>query len=233
MRTPLNSACTRRRNGSSNRKKRDVAAEDRVGDGGRLRERHAVLPEQHGLPRRGQRARHTEGEEDDQTGEHPRRDRAEVGDVVGVPGDARRAPVVGRAPAPGATGAPDLRGLGRLVEPIEQVAHGPAAGDWRRRQAAGKPQVAEQDDERQHEPEHEQPNLGGDSRPVHVRVPDALEPQRVGPDLDAECEERNQRQEDERRQADPKRATSAANARTEATAVVRTAGFRPRIGRGG
>src|SRR6185436_2726268 len=104
-------------------------------------------------------------------------------------------------------------------------AHRPAPGAWRRCQAAHKPQVAEQDDERQHEPEHEQPDLSGDSRPVHVRVPDALEPQRVGPDLDAEREERNQRQEDERRQPDPERATGAADAGTEATAIVRTAGL--------
>ena len=102
-------------------------------------------------------------------------------------------------------GAPDLRGLGRLVEPLEQVAHRPAPGDRRRRQAAGEPQVAEQHDQRQHEPEREQPDLRGDPRPVHVRVPDALEPQRVGPDLDAEREERDQRQDDERRQPDPER----------------------------
>ena len=209
----------------------DVAAEDQVGDRGRGRERNAVLPEQHGLPGRGQRARDAEREEDDQPGEHPRRDRAEVREVVGVPGGPRRGSVVGRAPATGAAGARTSAASAASLSRSNRlrIVPPPGIGGGVRRPASHR--LPSSTTRRQHEPEHEQPDLRGEPRPVHVRVADALEPQRIGPDLDAE-RERDQRQDDERREPIPSERPARRRRGAEAAAVVRTAGLPPADRRG-
>jgi hypothetical protein len=65
--------------------------------------------------------------------------------------------------------------------------------------------------------------LRGDARPVHIGEADTLEPQRVGPDLETEREQRKQRDDGKRDEGDDDRAAGAPEPVAKAAAIVRAA----------
>ena len=194
----------------------DVLAEDRIRDDPLPvgREGHPVHPQQDRLPRRGERAGdgHREQDRDDAEGEAG--ERHEVRQVLGLEDDR---PLVPRIPA--AIPAPRVgAGLGRVVQPADEAPQARAALGRRRAQPSGEPEVAEEDDQRDAESGDEQPDLGGDPRPEDAIEPDALEPDRVGPQVDAEGEQEEQPDDDADR--DPQADVAVRAAR----AVIRTTG---------
>ena len=108
------------------------------------------------------------------------------GSSTGADGRAARAPGRG-APPHGSHGPrwPALIGVrGGLVEPVDPAAERAALAGRRRGEPAGQPEVAEEDREGEDEPGDEQPDLDADAGPEDLVVADALEPDRVGPELD-------------------------------------------------
>ena len=159
MTRPLNRPWTRRRNGSWNRKK--PMSRPKIGSVTAVRRPARTAP---GCSRAGPSPRPRPASRRRRGRSAPTRptrthagDRRQVRQVVGVEGDRRadrRSP--GGAPAARSAGAPASAASAASLSRSTSVADRPPAVGRRRRQAAGEPQVAEQHDEGEHEPDDEQ-----------------------------------------------------------------------------
>ncbi len=170
---------------------------------------HAVDPEQDGLPRPGHRRSEDDGDEQRDPAEDPAGERGQVRQVAGIEDDGAARPVVGAArvvarppervaAAERGPWAASLVGrLGRRVDPVDDRLEPAAALAVRgRRQATGKPQVPEQDEERQDEradPESERRRQAGPEDGIEA---DARVPQGIGPQVEPDGEQQEDADDD-------------------------------------
>ena len=170
----------------------DVAAEDRVGDARRRRERDSVQIEQDRLPCPRHGPADEQGDEQRDAAEDPAGERGEIRHVAGLEGDrlAVPEPVAPAAKPLAARIAPVVGCLGGFVDAVHDRAERPGAlGGWRRGKASGQPDVAEQDDGGDQEGRDPEPQRRDDARPEDRVEPDALEPQGIGPQVDPDAEQ--------------------------------------------
>ena len=160
---------------------------------------HAVDPQQDRLPGRRDRAADGQRGEDADDDEDDRGDRAS-GPGMSSASKVDPARLVLARPRGHGSGRRPAGLLGRLVQPVEQVAERPAAhASGSRQQPAGQPQVAEEDDQGDDGRAEEQAELGAEPGPEHAVEADALVPQRVGPQVEADAEQQEHGQDERRR----------------------------------
>ncbi len=171
----------------------DIQAEHRIGDRSGRGERHTVDPQQQRGPRTGHRARDADGDQQREAGEGPRRDRDQVGQVVGVEG--HRAVIACAAAGESGTwedaagSARGTRAALRLALRLHPaVRHRlEAAGALRiggRCKLPGDEEVSEQHHEGDGKGHEEQADLRAKPGPEDGVEPDGGVPDRVGPEVD-------------------------------------------------
>ncbi len=155
-----------------------------------------------GRPVRCQRAADRQGDEHRDDRDHYATDRRGVGQLVGRHVDRPSGPIAGppteRLPCPP---GPLLGFEDRLVQSVEPAAHR-TTGTCTfggRREAAGEPEIAKQDDERENEAGDEQPNLGAQPGPEHRVVSNAGVPDRVRPQLETDGDHDDDEEHDDHR----------------------------------
>src|SRR5450756_2291292 len=90
----------------------------------------------------------------------------------------------------------------RLAQAVHERAEPLArAGARRGREAAGKPDVDEEEDERDHQAQRKEAGLRPDARPEDGVVPDALEPRGVRYELEADPHQEDRAEQDQRNDA--------------------------------
>ena len=207
----------------------DVAAEDRIGDARGRRERDAVEVEQDRLPRPGQRPADEERDEQGDPAEDPAGERREIGHVPDFEGDGLAVPVPVAAGTEPRNAAPPRRSSAAWAaslmrptsdrsEPAPSAEGGgasrPASHRLPRKTAAAMTNAADAQAERRDHP-----------RPEDGVEPDTAEPQRIGPQVDADAE---QQEDGDDRGHDDVEPDPPAGARSPAgTAVVGAAGSAP------
>src|SRR4051795_4155217 len=198
-----------------------------------------MYPEQDGLPGARHRATDDEREEQRDPTQDPARERGQVGKIARVEDDRVRRPVVASArvvarPPEWVTAAicrtrsaTLVRGLGSGVDPVHERldATTPRTVDRRRRQSPGKPQVPEQDDEREDEGAEPESDGRRDPGPEDRVEPDAAIPEGVRPQVQPEAEQ--QEDADDGGHRDRETDPAAHPSRAPRASVVGTAGPAP------
>ena len=143
----------------------DVPAEDRVGDASpSARTGRGSGPEQDRLPRPRDRPADEQGDEQRDAAEGPAGERREVGHVAGLEGDRLAVRRTGRArrrtPERAGSRRSSAAWAASLMRSTSERSDPAALGGWRRGEASGEPEVAEQDDGGEQEGPDAEPERG-------------------------------------------------------------------------
>ena len=201
-----------------------VPAEDGIGDHAcrRRREWHAVDPQEDRLPGRRDRGADEDREEEGEGPEGDAGERGQVRQVSRLKGDLTWG-AVAVAGTTELTG-PVARRLGRLcrfAEPIDERSKWLASFDGRRRQVAGQEQIRQQENGGHEERAEEEADRRAEASEEDGVETDADIPQGVGPQVQPDAEQEEQREDRKDRGAEPDLPADPGGAAAGVRSIVR------------